>query len=74
MQQQLETITVLAAEPQPLWSLANFLIFADHIKKNKKQGRKSYGSAAISVSVPSNKDLFEKARTQYEGKPIGEMW
>jgi hypothetical protein len=54
--------------------LANFLIFADHIKKNKKQGLKSYSSAAISVSVPSNKDLFEKARTQYEGKPIGEMW
>ena len=26
------------------------------------------------TSVPSNKHLFEKTRTQYEEKPIGEMW
>lgn len=26
------------------------------------------------TSVPSNKHLFEKAKTQYEEKPIGEMW
>ncbi|XP_076074674.1 uncharacterized protein LOC143045794 isoform X3 [Mytilus galloprovincialis] len=26
------------------------------------------------TSVPSNQDLFEKAKTQYAEKPIGEMW
>lgn len=26
------------------------------------------------TSVPSNKDLFNKAKNQYEEKPIGEMW
>ena len=26
------------------------------------------------TSVPSNKHLFEKTRTQYEEKPMGEMW
>jgi hypothetical protein len=25
------------------------------------------------TSAPSNRHLFEKTRTQYEGKPIGEM-
>jgi len=26
------------------------------------------------TAVPSSKHLFEKTRTEYEGKPIGEMW
>jgi len=26
------------------------------------------------TSVPSNKHLFEKTRTQYQEKPMGEMW